>query len=158
MLLYSSVMVFGGSFGRRRRYREFGYGPPRGYRQPGGGSCLRDIFLLEGGCCLAELLGCGVQLMLVGPALLRQAVRPARERGTTGASAVLLVMIKRYQQQISPRRRPCCRYSPTCSTYAFDAILLHGARKGAWLAARRLMRCRPGAACGVDTVPTLTRC
>jgi putative membrane protein insertion efficiency factor len=151
-------MVFGGGWRRRRGYDpymddQYGFTPRRRYRGGGGNSCLRDMFLLEGGCCLAELLGCGAQLVLVAPSLMNHARHTLREDGATGASAFLLSMIERYKRDISPHRRPCCRYSPTCSTYAAEAITTHGAWKGTRLVALRLLRCRPGLPGGIDLVP-----
>jgi putative membrane protein insertion efficiency factor len=125
---------------------------------------MRDICLIESGCCLAEAVGCGPQLTLVGPSLVRRsarAARVARRSGDTAADsgvstwvlAFVLAAIRLYQQEISPRRRPCCRYSPTCSHYAAEALRQHGLGRGSWLAARRLLRCRPGSAGGSDPVP-----
>jgi uncharacterized protein len=123
---------------------------------------MRDICLLESGCCLADLMGCGPQLTLLGPSLVRRSARAAREVNGTGTSsgasdwllAFFLAAIRLYQQEISPRRsRPCCRYSPSCSHYAAQALQEHGLRRGLLLAARRLLRCRPGSAGGSDPVP-----
>jgi putative membrane protein insertion efficiency factor len=50
----------------------------------------------------------------------------------------------------------CCRFHPTCSAYARDAILRHGAARGAWLTAKRLARCHPFCEGGVDPVPALS--
>ncbi|WP_347343540.1 membrane protein insertion efficiency factor YidD [Jatrophihabitans telluris] len=58
-----------------------------------------------------------------------------------------------YQAEISPRRKACCRYTPTCSHYAAEALETHGLWRGTWLAARRLLRCRPGTPGGSDPVP-----
>ncbi len=61
--------------------------------------------------------------------------------------------IRFYQRRISPLFGPKCRYYPTCSVYALEALEVHGLLKGSWLAVRRLMRCNiffPG---GVDPVP-----
>ena len=57
--------------------------------------------------------------------------------------AVLLALIRFYRRNISPLRQPCCRFIPTCSAYALEAIELHGAWKGGWLALRRLCKCHP---------------
>jgi putative membrane protein insertion efficiency factor len=46
-----------------------------------------------------------------------------------------------------------CRYTPTCSQYALEAVKIHGAFRGAWLAVRRLSRCHPWGSCGEDPVP-----
>ena len=133
-----------------------GYGPGygRGYGA-GGGSCLRDLLFLETGCCLAELLGCGPQLFLLAPAAIRAARNPrsggaGRQEGVAGA---LIAAIGSYQREISPRRPPCCRFTPSCSAYAIAALERHGAWRGGLLALRRLLRCRPGAAGGADPVP-----
>lgn len=56
---------------------------------------------------------------------------------------LLLRLIRFYQKGISPNRPPCCRFTPTCSQYAYEAITKYGALKGGWLAFRRLMRCNP---------------
>ncbi len=56
---------------------------------------------------------------------------------------IFLSLIRFYQRHISPNRRACCRFSPTCSHYAYEAITKYGAAKGGWLALRRLLRCHP---------------
>ena len=56
---------------------------------------------------------------------------------------VFLSLIRFYQKHISPCFPPRCRYYPTCSAYALEAIEKYGALKGGWLAFRRLMRCHP---------------
>ena len=55
----------------------------------------------------------------------------------------LLAAIRFYRKYISPARPPCCRFIPTCSTYALEAVEKYGAWKGGYLALRRLMRCHP---------------
>ncbi len=55
----------------------------------------------------------------------------------------LLWCIRFYREHISPARPPCCRFIPTCSAYALEAIEVHGALRGGWLALRRLLKCHP---------------
>jgi uncharacterized protein len=66
---------------------------------------------------------------------------------------VLLSLIGFYRSAISPALPPSCRYTPSCSAYAIEAVELHGAGRGSWLAARRLLRCHPFHAGGHDPVP-----
>lgn len=56
---------------------------------------------------------------------------------------LLLALIRFYRRSVSPLRPPCCRFLPTCSQYALEAIERHGAWKGGWLALRRISRCHP---------------
>ena len=66
---------------------------------------------------------------------------------------VLLALIRGYQRTISPLLPNSCRYEPTCSHYAYEAIERHGAARGAWLAVKRLARCTPWGGRGWDPVP-----
>jgi putative membrane protein insertion efficiency factor len=65
----------------------------------------------------------------------------------------LVAVIRIYQRLISPLLRPRCRFYPTCSQYACEAIVRHGAAKGGLLALRRLLRCHPFHPGGIDPVP-----
>lgn len=56
---------------------------------------------------------------------------------------VLLALIRFYRKFISPLRPPCCRFVPTCSAYAMEAIEVHGALRGSWLALKRFVKCNP---------------
>jgi len=69
------------------------------------------------------------------------------------ARRLLALPIRGYQRFISPALPPSCRYSPTCSQYALEAITKYGAIKGSWLAMRRLVRCHPFHPGGFDPVP-----
>jgi len=66
---------------------------------------------------------------------------------------VLLAVIRFYRGHISPHLPPMCRYYPTCSCYAIEAIETHGALKGGLLAAWRVLRCNPFSLGGYDPVP-----
>mgnify|MGYP001491116022 FL=1 len=66
---------------------------------------------------------------------------------------VLLALIGVYRGWISPMLPPSCRFTPTCSAYAAEAIERYGAAKGTWLALRRLLRCHPFGGSGYDPVP-----
>ncbi|MBW2107392.1 MAG: membrane protein insertion efficiency factor YidD [Deltaproteobacteria bacterium] len=65
----------------------------------------------------------------------------------------LLVLIRIYQYILSPIFTPSCRFHPTCSEYAYEAIERHGACQGTWMAAKRLLRCHPFHPGGFDPVP-----
>lgn len=56
---------------------------------------------------------------------------------------LLLLLIRFYRRCISPLRSPCCRFTPTCSAYALEAVEKYGALKGGYLAFRRILRCNP---------------
>ena len=77
--------------------------------------------------------------------------------GTTlirrAATHVLRAPIFVYRAAISPLIGPVCRYQPTCSAYALEALELHGAARGTWLAVRRVSRCHPWHEGGLDPVP-----
>ncbi|MDE5974039.1 MAG: membrane protein insertion efficiency factor YidD [Eubacterium sp.] len=67
---------------------------------------------------------------------------------------ILIFLIKTYQLTISPRfSHGCCRFNPTCSQYAIEAIEIHGIFKGSLLAAWRILRCNPFSKGGWDPVP-----
>jgi uncharacterized protein len=66
---------------------------------------------------------------------------------------LLATLIRGYQRFVSPALPPSCRFHPSCSQYALEAVTRHGALKGGWLAARRLARCHPFHPGGFDPVP-----
>ncbi|HRL34439.1 MAG TPA: membrane protein insertion efficiency factor YidD [Neisseria sp.] len=66
---------------------------------------------------------------------------------------LMLLLIRFYQYAISPMLPPRCRYTPTCSQYAVEAVSKHGAFKGGWMALKRIARCHPFGGSGHDPVP-----
>ena len=66
---------------------------------------------------------------------------------------ILLAGVRAYRRWISPVRPPACRFTPSCSAYAIEALERHGALRGSWLTTRRLLRCGPWHPGGHDPVP-----
>lgn len=69
------------------------------------------------------------------------------------AIRVVQAPVRVYRKYISPLKPPTCRFYPTCSAYALEAIERHGALKGSWLAAKRIAKCHPFHPGGIDPVP-----
>ena len=65
----------------------------------------------------------------------------------------LVLLVRFYQVCISPLKPPCCRFTPTCSAYALQALRKHGPFKGTYLTVRRILRCHPWGGHGYDPVP-----
>lgn len=78
------------------------------------------------------------------------------------AQHALVLLLRTYQVALSPLKTALfgplgrCRFTPTCSQYALEAIRQHGALRGLWLATRRVLRCQPWGGCGHDPVPPET--
>ncbi len=70
-----------------------------------------------------------------------------------GMAHLLVLLIRGYQLLLSPLKPPSCRFAPTCSHYAVEAIRRFGAWKGGWLAVRRILKCHPFHPGGIDPVP-----
>lgn len=66
---------------------------------------------------------------------------------------LLRVLVYAYRVTLSPLLGPSCRFEPSCSAYALEALERHGARRGAWLSLRRVLRCHPFHPAGFDPVP-----
>ncbi|WP_054951104.1 membrane protein insertion efficiency factor YidD [Numidum massiliense] len=66
---------------------------------------------------------------------------------------VMLLLINFYRKVLSPLKPPTCRFYPTCSAYAYEAIARYGAFKGGWLAFKRICKCHPFHPGGIDRVP-----
>ena len=109
---------------------------------------------LSGGCGtrggLPRLRRVGPTSPVVHCRTPRRGVGPCMRRRP--ATHLLQGVIRAYRAA-RPGRYPTCRFSPTCSAYALEALEVHGAARGSWLAARRLMRCNPWGRIGVDPVP-----
>jgi putative membrane protein insertion efficiency factor len=73
--------------------------------------------------------------------------------GSDVARGVIVASIRVYQASLSPLLAPACRFEPSCSQYAVEAVERHGAVRGAWLAAKRVGRCHPWGGFGYDPVP-----
>jgi uncharacterized protein len=70
---------------------------------------------------------------------------------------LMVLVIRGYQLFVSPLLGPRCRFYPSCSAYAVEALTTHGALRGSWLATRRLLRCHPWNPGGPDPVPPVRR-
>jgi len=68
-------------------------------------------------------------------------------------SSILQALVRGYRYFLSPLLAPACRFHPSCSVYAEEALQRHGALRGGWLSARRICRCGPWHPGGVDPVP-----
>ena len=68
-------------------------------------------------------------------------------------SLPLIALVKFYQICISPLKPPSCRFTPTCSSYAIEALKKHGPIKGGYLATKRILKCHPWGGSGYDPVP-----
>jgi putative membrane protein insertion efficiency factor len=69
------------------------------------------------------------------------------------AGAVLAIFVRGYQLVLRPLFPAACRFEPSCSSYAIEALRTHGALRGLWLATRRILRCNPWGPSGYDPVP-----
>ncbi|MDE6574091.1 MAG: membrane protein insertion efficiency factor YidD [Muribaculaceae bacterium] len=80
---------------------------------------------------------------------------PTKKQSTTSKAVVYLLSlpIYFYRSCISPLTPPSCRFTPTCSAYALEALQKHGPIKGMWLAIKRICRCHPWGGSGYDPVP-----
>lgn len=89
---------------------------------------------------------------ITGAALSREEDREAESSPSLAARLLVVpILIWRWT---GPLRGPRCRFHPSCSAYAVEALRRHGALRGGWLALRRLLRCHPWNAGGIDRVPT----
>lgn len=141
----------------RKRYRteEHAKAQRRKHLRREGADCCFD------GCCeiadpclialIPVMMVSGVRFALTG-ARGRRAADPSAPAPRGFAAGVLYGAVRYYRTEVSPRRPACCPYTPSCSTYAVQALHRHGALRGARLTAGRLLRCRPGAG-GTDPVP-----
>ncbi|MGH8663862.1 MAG: membrane protein insertion efficiency factor YidD [Burkholderiales bacterium] len=68
-------------------------------------------------------------------------------------STLIVALIRAYRYALSPLLGPSCRFHPSCSEYALEAVLRHGSLRGVWLALKRVLRCNPWHCGGHDPVP-----
>ena len=80
-------------------------------------------------------------------------VQSAANFATNFIVKLMVLPIRFYQKFISPFTLPSCRFTPTCSQYAVEALRRHGPVKGLWLAIKRILRCHPWGGSGYDPVP-----
>nr|WP_276571915.1 membrane protein insertion efficiency factor YidD [Desulfonema magnum] len=66
---------------------------------------------------------------------------------------IFLILIRTYQWTLSPMLGPTCRFYPTCSEYAYQAVSRYGLLKGSWMSLKRILRCHPFNPGGIDPVP-----
>jgi putative membrane protein insertion efficiency factor len=76
----------------------------------------------------------------------------------SGMNALIRYLLRGYQLFVSPLLGPRCRFYPSCSQYAMEAVQLHGSLRGSLMAVRRLLRCHPWHAGGYDPVPAVHHC
>jgi putative membrane protein insertion efficiency factor len=113
----------------------------------------------EDGCCAGALDSCAATgpccsvfaltalfSALVKPQGTAHRTDPAAPRPSGRVAGALYAAVRHYRAEVSPAHPPRCPYTPSCSTYAVQALHRHGARRGARLVVGRLLRCRPGAA------------
>ena len=105
------------------------------------------------GLTVSAKLACAVKRNRI-KRLFRERLEGQQGCGSSDMKRLLLAMIRFYRRYISPNKPPCCRYIPTCSQYAIEAIEKYGAIKGGWLAFKRICRCNPFSKRGpYDPVP-----
>jgi uncharacterized protein len=126
--------------------------------EPGTTASARDIAFVAaaGGLRRGDFgsSGGGIEQLLRSEAGVDVAAEAGATAGRPGIGArVILSLIHFYQGAISPGLGSLCRYEPSCSHYACEAIEVHGVIKGSWLGIKRLSRCRPYGGCGYDPVP-----
>ena len=84
---------------------------------------------------------------------IRKALKSAGEFLTGMLARGMLALIRFYRKNISPLHPPCCRFIPTCSQYALEAVRRYGPYKGGYLALKRILKCHPFHPGGYDPVP-----
>ena len=74
-------------------------------------------------------------------------------KGMSLIKKIIISIVKLYRKSISPLKKPCCRFTPTCSQYAIEAFEKYGVLKGLYLSVKRILRCNPFCKGGYDPVP-----
>ena len=83
---------------------------------------------------------------------MREIVRQESPR-VGWAAGIMIALLRAYQLTLSPLLGPCCRFQPSCSEFALEALARHGALRGTWLTMHRIGRCHPFGGVGYDPVP-----
>lgn len=83
-------------------------------------------------------------------------MRPYQRLARDLVTALLLSVVRAYRLALTPFFGPCCRFEPSCSAYTEESLRIHGPLRGAWLGLRRILRCHPFSAGGLDLVPPVS--
>lgn len=112
------------------------------------GCCAGTLDTLAHPCCCGGVSQAAMLLTVLRPSLTAagHGADPAAPPPGGLVSASMYRAVRHYRVAVSPTRPACCPYTPTCSTYAVQALHRHGAVRGGLLILARLLRCRPGAA------------
>ncbi|MFJ4559889.1 membrane protein insertion efficiency factor YidD [Streptomyces massasporeus] len=112
------------------------------------GCCAATLDTLAHPCCCGGVSQAAMLLAVLRPSLTNagHGADPAAPPPDGRVSAAMYRAVRHYRVEVSPTRPACCPYTPTCSTYAVQALHRHGALRGGRLILARLLRCRPGAA------------
>jgi uncharacterized protein len=90
--------------------------------------------------------------------MAEEAATTSRRRRVSPLAWLLIALVRLYQVTLGPLMGGYCRFMPTCSAYAIEALRTHGPLRGSWLSVRRILRCHPFGGAGFDPVPPGREC